>query len=93
MEIVILIVLVIFLFIIFIIGANILVINYQKQKIRRSAEKKDLRILSISYHYSPGWGKDYGFQKFEVDFIDEQGRNQKGTCRLRGLFSAVNWDA
>jgi hypothetical protein len=91
MESIILIVAIVFLFICFLIGANFLAINYLKQKIHRSAEKKGWRIVNILYHYTPGWDKDYSFQKFEVDFIDEQGRNQKGACRLRGPFSAVDW--
>jgi len=82
---------IIFLFAVFIIGANILVVNYQKQKIRGSAEKRGWKIQNISYRLSVGWNSDYGYQKFDVNFMDEKGRIQNYVAKLRGLFSDVDW--
>ena len=77
---------------VFIIGANILTIRYQKQKIRGSTEKKGWKIINISYQFSLG-DNAYGYQKYNGNFVDEKGFTQNVTCKLRGLFSGVDWSA
>ena len=77
----------------FVIGATMLVIQYQKEKIRQSAEKKGWRIQNISYRLTVGWRNASGIQEFVVRFMDEKGRSQSCTCRMRGPFSDVDWSA
>ena len=92
MEMMITISIIILILAIFIVGANTLTIRYQKQKIRGSAEKKGWKIINISYRFSLG-DNAFGYQKYDVDFVNEKGFTQNGTCKLRGLFSGVDWSA
>ncbi len=75
-------------FVVVVVGANILSLNYQKQKIRQSAEKRGWRVLTISYRYKFNL---ISRQDFEVDFTDGLGRAQSATCWLIGIFDDVHW--
>ena len=76
-------------FVVVVVGVNILGINYQKQKIRQSAEKRGWRVGTISYRYKFNLVRR---QDFEVDFTDEQGRAQRATCWLIGILDDVHWN-
>jgi len=91
MGIVIAVVFLFFLVVVFSIGANLFLINLQKQKIRVSAEKKGWQTLNISYHFLFGWDNPYGYQNYDVDLVNEKGQAQSTKCKLRGPWSDVDW--
>ena len=76
-------------FVVVLLGTNFLALNYQKQRIRQSAEKRGWRVLTISYRYKFNLVRR---QDFEVDFTDGQGRAQSATCWLIGIFDDVHWN-
>lgn len=80
-----------FLAVVFVVGGNIVTINLQKQKIQVSAEKKGWKALNISFHFLFGWDNPYGYQNYDVDFVDEKGRTRSTKCKLRGPWSGVTW--
>ena len=82
---------IVILLLVFVVGANILGRNFQKRKIRRSAEKKGWKDLNISYHSLFGWDNPYGYQNYDVNFVDEQGQRRSARCQLRGPWSDVDW--
>jgi len=85
------IIIIIVLLVVFLVGANFLVINLQKRKIRKSAEKKGWKTTNISFRMPAGGNNLSGYQKFNVQFTDERGRKQNRKCRLRGPYSEVEW--
>lgn len=66
----------------------ILMIDYEKQKIRNSAEANGWIVLKISYSHQ--FSTD-GPRRYNVDYKDDEGHAHTRYC-YTSLFGAVDWD-
>jgi hypothetical protein len=80
------------LFVCIAIALNFAIINYEKQKIRQSAERHGWTVQNIAFSWAIRFGGGRGGpQYFDVDYTDEKGQSQSCTCRT-ALISGVEWD-